>query len=187
MRTTAKAQTMNRPHPLLQLFLSAALSSLLFGCASYQVLPPSSDPDKSVSEYRKATVHGFWWQTTKVPSSSCRHGIDNLYVDDNLALDLVSVVTLGIWKPIDVRYQCRAPAAISDSPPQPGPWTNRTANAFFWGLWNDPQVIAANEAIDGFHDIKVADNLGYDLISVITLGIWKPMTVRYRCRPDPLL
>ena len=174
---------MERQHPSILLLVSVALSSLLVGCASYQLRTPSSDPDGL--GYHKTTVHGLWWEAPELPSSSCVDGINDVYVEDNLLLDIVSVVTLGIWKPIDVRYQCRAPADIGQSPPPPPEYAERTAHAFFWGLWYDPQVIAANECVDGLYDVTVADNLGYDLISIITLGIWKPMTVRYRCRPDP--
>lgn len=174
---------MSRSHSPLLLLLPL-LSSLLVGCASYQVRTPSSDPDGR--GYREATLHGFGWKAIPVPATNCLHGFDNLYIEDNLAYDLAGVITLGLWKPIGVRYECRAPAELIDGPIVPSAWTNRTANAFVWGIWKSPLVIAENKAIDGFHDLAVADHFGYDLASVVTLGLWKPMAVRYRLRPDPL-
>jgi hypothetical protein len=56
-----------------------------------------------------------------------------------------------------------------------------TSHAFFWGLVYDPEVQTV-DGIDGINDVVVVDNLGYDIISVLTLGIWKPMTIRYRLR-----
>ncbi len=62
-----------------------------------------------------------------------------------------------------------------------------TMNAYFWGLVRDPLVHEVEQP-DGtksrepINDVIVVDNLGFDLLSVITLGIWKPMTIRYRVR-----
>ncbi len=56
-----------------------------------------------------------------------------------------------------------------------------TSHAFFWGLVYDPEVQTV-DGVDGINDVIVVDNLGYDIISVVTLGIWKPMTIRYRAR-----
>lgn len=54
-------------------------------------------------------------------------------------------------------------------------------NAYLWGYIMSPLVEPA-DCEGGINDVIVDDNLGYDLISVITLGIWKPMSVRYRCK-----
>ncbi len=34
---------------------------------------------------------------------------------------------------------------------------------------------------DGLYDVTVRDHLGFDLVSVLTLGIWQPVRVEYRC------
>lgn len=54
--------------------------------------------------------------------------------------------------------------------------------AYFWGLI-EPKLVA--EACTGgpgaIGFVRARDNLGYDLLSVVTLGIVKPMKLEYRC------
>jgi hypothetical protein len=76
------------------------------------------------------------------------------------------------------QYKLRTP---SDDPVETTAYTQVTSHAFFWGLVYDPEVQTVN-SVDGINDVIVEDNLGYDIISVITLGIWKPMTIKYRPR-----
>jgi len=75
------------------------------------------------------------------------------------------------------QYQLRSPS----SDPVDLQYREVTSHAFFWGLVYDPEIQTA-DGIDGINDVIVVDNLGYDILSVVTLGIWKPMTIRYRLR-----
>ena len=57
----------------------------------------------------------------------------------------------------------------------------------FWGLaikpkngLNPPNCAAPDPAV-GFHEVRVTTNLGYSIITVVTLGIWSPMKVEWQC------
>ncbi len=74
-------------------------------------------------------------------------------------------------------HQVRTP----DSDPLEQTYETRMVHAYFWGAVLDPQVVAA-DCEDGLNDVIVEDNFLYDLAGVVTLGIWMPGEVRYRCR-----
>ncbi len=60
-----------------------------------------------------------------------------------------------------------------------------TAHAFFWGLIQKPAQIHTpvcdSLQLNGMSEVTVKSNLGYSLITVITLGIWSPVKVQWRC------
>ena len=60
-----------------------------------------------------------------------------------------------------------------------------TANSFFWGLIQKPAVIHTplcdTLGVNGVAEVTVKTNLGYALITVVTLGIWSPMKVQWKC------
>ena len=61
-----------------------------------------------------------------------------------------------------------------------------TANAYFWGLVQSPKngITTPNcdsLNVNGMADVEVKTNLGYALITVVTLGIWSPMKVSWKC------
>ena len=70
-------------------------------------------------------------------------------------------------------------------------YEHRTVSAYFWGLLQDPPVVASDCKSKALYDVRVSTNIGYILLSVLTLGIWVPMDVDYRCakmkRPDGIL
>ena len=60
------------------------------------------------------------------------------------------------------------------------------ANSYFWGLLQDPKrgITTPNcDSLDlnGMSVVKVRNNFGYALITVVTLGIWCPMKIEWRC------
>ena len=75
-------------------------------------------------------------------------------------------------------YELRTP----DSDPLVEVYESEAPNAFFWGLWMDPQVMTAECNSSGLNDVVIKRNYFQDLASVITLGIWMPASVEYRCR-----
>ena len=80
--------------------------------------------------------------------------------------------------------------SVPDSDPiqlegQDGPYVERTMNAYLWGNILDPQLLAADCAGEGINDVVVDRAFYQDLISVLTLGIWMPFDVRYRCKAPP--
>jgi len=62
-------------------------------------------------------------------------------------------------------------------------WHGRTVNSYAWGLVNKPQVALAHECEDGnaLDQVRVTTNLGTTLATVLTLGLWSPLRVEYKC------
>jgi hypothetical protein len=77
------------------------------------------------------------------------------------------------------------------SVPNPDPVTeyrehNTTAHTFFWGLVQDPQtVVAANCESNSLDNVRVSTNYGFALVTVLSLGIWSPLEVNWRCAEAP--
>lgn len=77
--------------------------------------------------------------------------------------------------------------SVPDSDPiqlegQQDEYVERSMNAYFWGSFLDPQIVAAECQGQGINDVVVDRNWLQDLASVLTLGIWMPAEVRYRCK-----
>ena len=77
-------------------------------------------------------------------------------------------------------YRVEIPS--DDSTETQGQYEEASMNAYLWGNYMDPLRVVAPCQDDGINDVVIDDNFGYDLISVLTLGIWKPMSVRFRCK-----
>jgi hypothetical protein len=60
-----------------------------------------------------------------------------------------------------------------------------TAHSFFWGLVQKPTEIHTpvcdSLGVNGVSEVTVKTNLGYAFITVVTLGIWSPMKVQWKC------
>jgi hypothetical protein len=79
---------------------------------------------------------------------------------------------------------------VPDSDPfqprgQATPYKTYNANAYFWGLMLDPQVLPADCEGQGINDVFVHRNFGQDVASVLTLGIWMPAEISYQCHAPP--
>lgn len=59
----------------------------------------------------------------------------------------------------------------------------RTLHAFFWGLVEQNLDVNNCEG-NGLAEVTTKTNLGFALVSVLTLGIWVPMQVEWRCAKD---
>lgn len=59
------------------------------------------------------------------------------------------------------------------------------AYSLFWGLINKPQVITTPNCdalkINGVSEVSVKTNLGNTLLTVVTLGIYCPVRVEWKC------
>ena len=69
---------------------------------------------------------------------------------------------------------------------QPGAEFNSvTAHSFFWGLIQNPKEITTpicdSLNANGVALVQVKNNFGYSLITVLTLGIWCPMKIEWKC------
>jgi hypothetical protein len=65
-------------------------------------------------------------------------------------------------------------------------WKGKTLNAFAWGLVRQDLAVdvCRAQSLDGkggFEEVKIETNALYILASVVTLGIWIPLKVSYRC------
>ena len=65
-------------------------------------------------------------------------------------------------------------------------YNKKTINILFWGLVQKNVIATDCDAlkIKSLDEVRVTTNFGYALITVITLGIWCPMQVEWKC-PKP--
>lgn len=103
-----------RSHCLRIVLLAGLLA--LASCASYEIRIPDSDPiqlEGQDAPYVSKTMHAYFWGNEMDPqvlAAECQgQGINDVFVDRNYAYDLASVLTLGIWSPLDLRFRCKAP------------------------------------------------------------------------------
>lgn len=63
--------------------------------------------------------------------------------------------------------------------------STRTVHSLLWGLAQKPAAITTpicdSLDVNGMSEVTMKTNLGYSLITVLTLGIWCPMKVEYKC------
>ena len=62
-------------------------------------------------------------------------------------------------------------------------YQSETVHTLFWGLVQE-DVIASNcdsLKIKGLDEVRVTTNFGYSLITVLTLGIWCPTEIEWKC------
>jgi hypothetical protein len=76
---------------------------------------------------------------------------------------------------------------IPDSDPiqlqgQHDEYVRKTMHAFFWGFVINPQVLAAECKGQGINDVVVDRTLLHDFVGIITVGLWMPTEVRFRCK-----
>jgi len=79
----------------------------LAGCANYHLRSPEPNP---ATGYKHATLHAFLWgaiEETEVADTCESDAIDEVRVRNNYGYALITVVTLGIWMPMDVAWKCR--------------------------------------------------------------------------------
>ena len=55
-------------------------------------------------------------------------------------------------------------------------------DAWFWGLYRSPHTLVAEDQGHGISDVEVKTNYGYALVTVISLGIYMPVEIRYRVK-----
>ena len=61
-------------------------------------------------------------------------------------------------------------------------YMKKTMHAYFWGLVLNPQVLSAECEGQGINDVVIYRTLAHDLAGVITLGLWMPTEVYFRCK-----
>ncbi len=63
-------------------------------------------------------------------------------------------------------------------------YRKETVHSLFWGLVQE-DVVPDNCPSNAFQEVRVGTNFGYALISVVSLGIWVPMELEWRCAKEP--
>jgi hypothetical protein len=87
-------------------------------------------------------------------------------------------------------YQVGGPAGVEQGN-QPGTeWEHATRHSFVWGLVRQDLPVdncqLANGQRLGIEEVKVETNFGYLLASTLTLGLWVPLDVSWRCAKPPV-
>lgn len=98
---------------IVSVFALAALV-LQGGCANYQTRIADGKPLHQQYESGKmdAYLWGNWVSPEIMSAEDCKNGIYDVVVENNYLYSLATVVTLGIWMPIDVSFRCKAPGAV---------------------------------------------------------------------------
>jgi Bor protein len=56
-----------------------------------------------------------------------------------------------------------------------------TLHSFLWGLIQDQSLTSVCEPDEALSSVRATTNLGFALITVVTLGIYAPARVEYQC------
>jgi len=96
------------------------LVMLLFGstgCYQYRVLNTTNDP---ATEYQKKVLwSSFWGLVNKpknfvVPNCATTSALDEVQFQTNFGYSLITVASLGILAPVQVRWKCHKPCQRTD-------------------------------------------------------------------------
>ncbi len=75
---------------------------------------------------------------------------------------------------------------MKDSDPAEKPYKGEMIHALGWGLLYKPMQITTDcNTETGINDVIVKSNYLYNLVSVLTLGIWMPIEIEHRCQAGP--
>jgi len=66
-------------------------------------------------------------------------------------------------------------------------YTQQTVHSLFWGLvqQNVEPPTTNNCVSNSMQEVRVTTNFGYAVLTVVTLGIWSPMEIEWRCAKQP--
>ena len=82
-------------------------------------------------------------------------------------------------------YQAGGPEGREQGNQPSTEWESETLHALFWGAVRQDLPVENCRLGDGTHlgieEVKIETNFGYVLASVLTLGIWVPLQVSWRC------
>lgn len=92
-------------------FLIALLGSAVFfqGCARYRVAVSEPTP---ATDYETATLNAYFWgaiEENQHTENCKRAAIDEVRIHQTFPNILATVLTLGIWMPLEVEWKCAKP------------------------------------------------------------------------------
>jgi hypothetical protein len=90
----------------------------------------------------------------------------------------IVAVIIAVLLPGCANYQAR----VADGKPLEPEYQGGMMSAYAWGSWVSPEIMSAEECKRGMYDVVVESNYLYSLASVVTLGLWMPVDVSYRCK-----
>jgi hypothetical protein len=97
---------------------------------------------------------------------------------------LVTRVSAGARQLWQAKGEARHQLTV-DEPEPSGNYVRVKSHAYFWGLYV-PKAIVARECVsDALDEVCVMTSLPQALATVLTLGIWMPATIEYKCRASP--
>lgn len=85
---------------------AVALGVLSHGCHAYHLTPRNTSP---VTPTERVTLHSFAWglvQTEHLTDECKGRGVTNVAARTNYAYALAGVVSLGLWMPLELEWQC---------------------------------------------------------------------------------
>jgi hypothetical protein len=88
-----------------------------------------------------------------------------------LTLGLVLCATFGCFS-----FTVRSERA------EPTPYHSETLHAYLWSLVEmDPVVVATSCGSQGISTVRANTNYLYMAVGILSLGLWVPMSVEWRC------
>jgi hypothetical protein len=93
----------------------------------------------------------------------------------------IAVLILALAQPA-----CYRNAVVVPRPDPVTEWRGQTVHSLFWGLIKSRDLTAQDCAPSNGLDIaRNTSNFGFALITVVTLGIWSPTRLEWRCARLP--
>ncbi|MDN3547349.1 Bor/Iss family lipoprotein [Mucilaginibacter aquaedulcis] len=90
---------------------------------------------------------------------------------------LATVITLTLNSCYTARVATQAQAGTEVS--------SQRVNFYFWGLVQSPKRVTTpicdSLGVNGMAEVTVRNNFGYSLLTVVTLGIWSPTRIEWKC------
>ena len=76
-------------------------------CAHYRLCGPKENCE---TDYKERTFHTYFWgglQANEVAENCISNALEEVVVTKNLWHNFATVLTLGIWNPIEIKWKCR--------------------------------------------------------------------------------
>ena len=102
----------------VRIFLLALLIVSTQNCYHYRVLNTNNDPS---TEYEKRVLWSYCWGLINKPKDlhvkNCNNSnaIDEVQFSKNFGHTLLTLVTLGVVAPVEVKWKCHKPCQVIDS------------------------------------------------------------------------